>query len=647
MIQGPDSIPADSGGRTPPQALDAERMVLGAMMLDREAIGRALEVLDEEAFYRRAHKRIYQCLISLYDRGEAADVITVADDLAKRGWLEEVGGASFLSSLIEEIGTAAHIEYHARIVLEKATLRRLIQASGTIMSDAYDQRLPSSELLDKAEEAIFSISENRDKKAFTSLRELMNPTFHAIEEQAKKKSPITGVETGFADLDLLTAGLQPSDLVIVAGRPSMGKTAFCLNVAENAAMKSKVPVAVFSLEMSKEQLIRRLLCSQSRVSGQRLRTGFLRDTDWPALAAAANRLAGAPIYIDDTPAPTVLEMRAKSRRLKAEVDLGLIIIDYLQLVRGAPGTENRQQEISQISRSLKALAKELKVPVVALSQLSRAVESRGGDKRPMLSDLRECVTGDTLVCLADGRRVPIRDLVGQEPEVLAMSPEGHIVKASSDKVWEVGRRPVWSVRLASGRRIRATGRHRLFGADGWVRVDELSIGDRLAIARRLPEPEEPADWSSARAAQKRPSRTSFAGNLVTSMSGSNVELFDSPRESGLVFDRVVSIEPAGTELVYDLTVPGPASWLADGIVSHNSGAIEQDADVVMFVYRPAMYDKNDENENLAEIIIAKQRNGPTDTVNLTFLRDQTRFASLDRRHAGEPFPTPAEMEEPF
>jgi replicative DNA helicase len=467
MIQGPDSIPADSGGRTPPQALDAERMVLGAMMLDREAIGRALEVLDEEAFYRRAHKRIYQCLISLYDRGEAADVITVADDLAKRGWLEEVGGASFLSSLIEEIGTAAHIEYHARIVLEKATLRRLIQASGTNMSDAYDQRLPSSELLDKAEEAIFSISENRDKKAFTSLRELMNPTFHAIEEQAKKKSPITGVETGFADLDLLTAGLQPSDLVIVAGRPSMGKTAFCLNVAENAAMKSKVPVAVFSLEMSKEQLIRRLLCSQSRVSGQRLRTGFLRDTDWPALAAAANRLAGAPIYIDDTPAPTVLEMRAKSRRLKAEVDLGLIIIDYLQLVRGAPGTENRQQEISQISRSLKALAKELKVPVVALSQLSRAVESRGGDKRPMLSDLRE------------------------------------------------------------------------------------------------------------------------------------------------------------------------------------SGAIEQDADVVMFVYRPAMYDKNDENENLAEIIIAKQRNGPTDTVNLTFLRDQTRFASLDRRHAGEPFPTPAEMEEPF
>jgi replicative DNA helicase len=382
---------ATEGGRLPPQSLEAERSVLGAMLLDKEAIARALEMLDESCFYREAHRKIFRAILELYERNEAADLVTLSELLKRTGQLDAVGGLPYLSALFEFVATSANLEYHSKIVLEKATLRKLIEASTHIVTQAYEAREDAAELIDAAEQQIFAISDPRLRRGFVPLKDLLTHSFEVIQELYDSKRHVTGVPSGFRDLDELTSGFQRSDLVIVAGRPSMGKTSFVLNVAEFVAIEEKpgTPVAIFSLEMSKEQLVQRLLCSQARIEGHRLRRGYLGREDWPRLTSAAGRLSEAPIYIDDSPALGVLEMRAKARRLKAEVPLGLIVVDYIQLIRGQAGVENRQQEISQISRALKALAKELDVPVVALSQLSRAVETRGGDRRPVLSDLRE------------------------------------------------------------------------------------------------------------------------------------------------------------------------------------------------------------------------------------------------------------------
>jgi replicative DNA helicase len=376
--------------RVPPQALDAERAVLGAMLLDGRAISRALEILDESAFYRPAHRRIFAALVSLWENKEdAIDVLSVGEELRRRGDFEAVGGAAELAGLLNQVATAAHVEYHAQIVKEKAILRQLIEVSTDIARRAYEAHEEPASLLDDAERSIFSISDNRIRKGFIPVSDLIAPTIKRIEKLYEEKKPVTGVESGFVDLDRMTSGFQAGDLIILAGRPSMGKTSLALNMAAHVALRAKLGVGVFSLEMSMEQLLLRLLCSEARVSAQRLRTGYIRDKEWPLLITAASDLTGAPVYIDDTPGMTVLEMRAKARRLKAETDLGLIVVDYLQLMQGTGHRqENRQQEISEISRSLKALAKELRVPVIALSQLSRATEKREG-ARPMLSDLRE------------------------------------------------------------------------------------------------------------------------------------------------------------------------------------------------------------------------------------------------------------------
>jgi replicative DNA helicase len=862
----------DSLRRVPPQSLDAEQSVLGGILLDNAALDRLAEILHADDFYREAHRKVFRAMQALSERNEPVDLITLPEELRARDALAEVGGAAFLAELAERVPTAANIVNYARIVREKAILRSLITTATSIAARGYEPGQDVKELVERAEQDIFAISDREVRPAFVRIDRLLGDAFRTIDRLHEERQPVTGVPTGFADLDRLTAGLQRSDLVIVAGRPSMGKTAFCLNIAEHAALRADVGVALFSLEMSKEQLAMRMLCSEARVDLSRVRTGHLTDREFRELAEAAARLSYAPIYVDDTPALSVLELRAKARRLHRdpEAKLKLVIVDYLQLMRSSEGKDSREQEISEISRSLKALAKELNLPVIALSQLNRQVENRSPPK-PRLADLRECVTGDTRVMLADGRPVAIRDLVGEAPCVLSVSDDQKIIRATSDRVWHVGRREVFDIRLASGRSVRATGRHRLLGANGWVCVEALSPGDRLALARTFLEPERTTQWADARVvllahlvgdgsylprqplryttaseenseAVRRAAEAEFgsrvtrhpgrgrwhqlviAGNgdrwhpagvglwlrelgihgqrshekqlpsVVFTLSNRQVALllkhlwatdgaifvrrpgsrgaarvyfatcsrrladdvaalllrlgivarirtvaqhghrpvydvdvsgaeFQSrfldivgafgpraipaarlaealaqqrtntnvdtlPREvfaqvkaamsaggisqramaagrgtsyggaahfrfapsratvssyarilqndalrkaaeSELFWDRVVEVSPAGEDDVFDLTVPGPASWLADGIVSHNSGAIEQDADVIAFIYREEAYDEDTDKRGVAEIIVAKQRNGPVGTVELTFLREYTRFENRE------------------
>ncbi|KPK99560.1 MAG: replicative DNA helicase [candidate division Zixibacteria bacterium SM23_73_3] len=380
---------SSQSGRVPPQAIEVEQAVLGAMLLEKEAIGRALEIIDKDCFYRDDHQKIFDVLVDLYDKNQPVDIITVSEELTSRKQLDELGGRMYLLELTEKIATTANIEYHCNIVLEKSTLRKLINTSAQIVSQCYDSAQDVDDLLDRAEQGIFSISEKRIKEGFVPLGDLLPHTFEEIEGYQKKGGLITGIPTGFFELDYLTGGLQKSDLIVVASRPSMGKTSLCLTIAESVAIDAKIPVGIFSLEMSKNQVVQRMLCSRARFSTHKMRTGKIRDEDYSNLAMAVGPLAEAKIFVDDTPSIGILQLRAKSRRLKAQHDVGLIIVDYLQLMQGPRSAESRQQEISTISRSLKGLAKELDVPVIAVSQLSRKVEDRGGEKRPMLADLRE------------------------------------------------------------------------------------------------------------------------------------------------------------------------------------------------------------------------------------------------------------------
>jgi len=362
--------------------------VLGGILLENEALNKALEILRPEDFYRESHRKIFQALIALSDKGEPADLVTITAALKDQGELESVGGTSYLTTLVDYVPTAANIVYYCRMVKEKAISRHLIRVATEIATKGYDGG-EVEQVLDWAEKSIFEITGMKTRPSYYSTKEIMKDTFKAIEKLYDRKELVTGVPTGFTELDQMTAGLQGGDLIIVAGRPSMGKTAFCVNVVENAALYTEkpVPTIIFSLEMSKEQLVQRMLCSVSRVDASRLRTGHLGESDWPKLTNGAGLLSEAPIYIDDTPAISVLELRAKARRLKADKNLGMIVVDYLQLMQGN-NPESRQQEISEISRSLKALAKELDVPVIALSQLNRSLENRT-DKRPIMADLRE------------------------------------------------------------------------------------------------------------------------------------------------------------------------------------------------------------------------------------------------------------------
>ena len=374
--------------RLPPQAVEVEQAVLGAMLLDQRAVGRAIELLDERYFYHAAHGVIFQAIIALYERNEAVDQLTLGEELKKMGKLEEVGGVVYLATLASEVATAANVDHHARIVFEKGLSRALIETATQITERAFEERSDAQELLDWSEQRIFALSERQLTQGFEGIETVLHEAFEHIERAHNRVSSVSGVDTGYADLNDMTSGFQAGDFVIMAARPSVGKTALALCLARNAAIETGTGVAIFSLEMSKQQVAQRLLCIETRMDLHKLRTGRLREDDWLHLTRNVGRLAQAPIYIDDTPGITVLEARAKARRLMRERGVGMVIIDYLQLMSTREQVYSREQEVSSISRGLKGLAKELNIPVLALSQLSRAPEART-DRRPQLSDLRD------------------------------------------------------------------------------------------------------------------------------------------------------------------------------------------------------------------------------------------------------------------
>jgi replicative DNA helicase len=865
----------DASLRVPPHNLHAEQAVLASVLLNNDLMSDIVEILRPEDFYQGAHRTLYGAMLGLFEGGRPIDQLTLSAVIRDRGAEQQIGGLDYLAEIVSAVPISANASDYAMIVKEKSILRKSIAAAQEISASAFQGVGDLREFLDQMEERIFAISGEEIKPKYFSMNEMARAALKDIERAYEQKKRITGIPSGFRDLDEITAGFQKSNMIVVAARPAMGKTSLCLNIAVNAATRHKVPVGIFSLEMSRQELAMRMICSEARVNFQRLRTGQIGQEEINRLVAAVAKLSDAPIYTDDSGTLTALDLRARARRLKKDKDIGLVIIDYLQLMRGSSlrsNPDNRVQEVSEISRSMKALAKELDIPVIAISQLSRGVENRS-DKRPQMADLRECVTGDTPVLTTDGGRMPIRERVGKQVDVWAMSPEGRIVPATGDRVWSVGERPVMRVTLASGRAIRATAEHLLYGPGGWTRVADLKAGDRLAVARNVPEPVRPVVWpreqivllghlvgdgsylvnqplryttaseensravadaaqcfsgvtvkrfagrgnwhqlliagngnrwhpggvnrwlrvlgihgqrshekrlpqdvfrfgnvqiglllrhlwatdgsiSCRRTGSKESARVYFstasqglafdvaalllrlgivarirsvrkkgyrpvftvdvsgadqqarfletvgafgpraaparrlrsrlesvvpntnadtlplevftrvkavmqehgisqrtmAAMRGTSYGGNAHFRFAPSREvvmgyaeileddvlrrwagSDLFWDRVVEVRPDGIEEVFDLTVPGPSSWLADGVVSHNSGAIEQDSDQILFVYREEMYSKEktpQEEKGVAEIIVGKNRSGPMKDIKLAFLSQFTRFEDL-------------------
>jgi len=806
----------------PPHNLEAEKSVLGAVLLDERHLYALLieEHLRPEHFYREQHGDVFAAMIELHQNDRKVDHLTVAETLRQRGKLETVGGPEAIDELTGWVPAAGHARDYGRIVRDNARLRALLTTSYEIQASVVSREAPARDLLERAERSVLEVAEDERQKTFRSVAEILHEETDKLHQLSIAKTALTGTPSGFKDIDDVTGGFQPGNLIVIAARPSMGKSALVANIAENASLKG-YPVALFSLEMSESELAQRFVASQARIRGEELRRGRVAEGRWQKILAACQTLAAAPLWIDDSSDTSVLDVRAKARRLHHQVEggLGLIIIDYLQLMRHEGRVESRVEQVGQISRGLKGLARELNVPVIALSQLSRAVEQRGGEKKPILSDLRECVTGDTPVLLCDGRRLPIRELVGSTPGVIALDERHRLVHARSEMVWRVGRRPVFRLKLASGRSLGATAEHRVLGGAGWRKLSELEVGDRVAVARRVPEPKRPERWPDDRVVllgqligdgsylnnapmrsttaseansravteaatrefgakvtryagraswhqllisgngnrwhpagvgawlkelgifgqrshQKRipeaaftlpcdqiatllrhlwatdgciwsgtrsgkqvrsvyyattspglaadvaalllrlgivartrivrsghrwisnvavsdtPSPAAVAGLRGTAVRGPSQDVFapsqatvasyaqalESPElldtaDSDVFWDRIVSIDPDGEEDVYDLTVPGPACWLADGVVSHNSGAIEQDADLVMFIYREEYYDKDSERPGEADIIVAKHRNGPVGEVVLTFQREYPKFMN----YAGDRF----------
>src|SRR3954465_8511584 len=466
-LAGPPDLP---GLSAPPHNLEAEMSVLGAILIsDRTLYALVIEEgLKPEDFYRDRHKAIYEAMLGLYHENEPIDVVTVSDYLKQRGLLDDIGGRSSIDALAGAPPSVSGARRYAKIVRENSLLRRLLTTTYSIQAEVGERRYDPRDLVERAEKAMLGGAHHDSQADFREIRVILNEELQKMQLLSQQGTALTGTPSGFKDLDEITGGFQPGNLVIVAARPSMGKSALVTNIAENAAIDHNRAVALFSLEMSETELAQRFVASQGRIFGDKLRKGRVPENEWPRILDASQKLAGAPLFVDDSSDIGILDIPAKARRLHAQAPggLGLIIVDYLQLMRADAGTDNRVEQVGAMSRGLKILARELGVPVIALSQLSRAVEQRH-DKRPILSDLRECVTGETLVVLADGRRAPIRELVGHSPYVVAIDERDRLVMARSNKVWHVGAREVFAIELASGRVMRATGEHRVRCSDGW------------------------------------------------------------------------------------------------------------------------------------------------------------------------------------
>jgi len=484
-----------SGQPLPPHNLQAEQSVIGSLLLDRDAIIGVSQILQPDDFYADAHRIIYGVIADLYERRQPADYVTLTDELERRDLLSRVGGRGYLPALAADVPIAAHALYYAEIVARLATLRRLIDAGQRIVGIGYDEARSAEDAVDSAEKELFAVAQRRNTHGFASIREVLTSILERLDYVHENRDAVAGVPTGFVQLDKLTGGFQRSDLIILAARPAVGKTALALSLCHNTAVRYKSRVAIFSLEMSAEQLVQRLLCMEGGLDSARLRTGHITEEEWGRLMQAAAALAETDIYIDDTASISTLEMRSKARRLHSERPLDLVIVDYLQLMQGGvTANENRVQEISKISRDLKGLARELQVPVLSLSQVSRAVDSRA-DHKPLLSDLREsgCLSGDTPVYLPDqGVYRPISKLVGQSGfRVLGVNTRTwQLESAVATNAFATGVKPVFKLVTRLGRSIRATANHKFLTIDGWKRLDELTVGGRVVVPRVLPGPTE-------------------------------------------------------------------------------------------------------------------------------------------------------------
>ena len=508
--RGPAAEP-DQGGsaggfdRQPPQDRGAEQSVLGGMLLSKDAIADVVEVLHPGDFYRPAHQAVFDCVLDLYGRGEPADPITVSAELERRGELGRVGGAPYLHTLIATVPTAANAGYYAEIVAQKAVLRRLVEAGTRIVQYGYgganSDGAEVNEIVDRAQAAIYEVTERRTSEDFVPLEELLQPTMDEIDAIASRGGTAQGVPTGFTDLDELTNGLHAGQMIIVAARPGIGKSTLGLDFARACSIKGGMTSVIFSLEMGRTEIVMRMLSAEAKIRLQDMRGGRMSDDDWTRLARRMSEISEAPLFIDDSPNMTMMEIRAKARRLKQRNDLQLIVVDYMQLMTSGKKVESRQQEVSEFSRQLKLLAKELEVPVVAISQLNRGPEQRT-DKRPMLADLREsgCLTSRTRILRADtGTETTIGELLesGVLPVVWSLDDRLRIVPRQMTKVFPSGVKEVFRLRLASGREVEASGNHPFLTVDGWVPLDDLSPGDRLAVPRKLPQPELPEPMPEA------------------------------------------------------------------------------------------------------------------------------------------------------
>ena len=586
---------ATAEAHVPPQNLEAEESVLGALMVSGGALDAViLDVhLADEDFYRERHRLIFRAIKHLYERSEAIDAITVSELLRSRGELEEAGGRDGVSHLASVVPVPGNARHYADIVKRNALLRRLLAASHTIQKSVNEREGEPRDLVERAEALLFQVAHEEGTKDFARLAEILGFEIDRLEALAKGDLEVTGTPSGFRDLDGVLGGFQPGNLITIAARPSIGKSALVCNIAENVATKYQLPVAFFSLEMSEAELAHRFIASRSRIANDRLRKGKVSERDWPRVVRACNELESAPLWIDESSDLSMLELRAKSRRLAATVGgtLGLVIVDYMQLMRPEDPRANRVEQVGQFSRGLKILARELNVPVIGLSQLSRAPEQRP-DKRPMLSDLREsgCLASDSRVYMPDhGSYARIAELEGKSGfRILAVDPEsGRLERRRVTNAFSTGRRRVFSLRTSRGDSIRATSNHRFLTRVGWRRLDELRAGDALARPESLPSSE-------------------------------------------IAWEQVQSITPDGEDEVYDLTVEGLHSFVAEDIVVHNS--IEQDSDVVTFIYRDSIYNQ-DADPSEAELIVAKHRNGPIGKVDVVFLEQYPRF--VDRARGGE------------